>query len=160
MTEQTAGEQLEVHDTYERTESMAVSPDELFAYLSEPANTPDYLPPIREARMTGEEELHLEGTSPDGDFASEGYFRVYPEERRMEWGAEVSRRYSGWMIVRESGEQSCMLTVHLEFGPRSVEPDIQQRSGPDEDPLEESLTNTIMTIREKVGGRGGTAPGR
>ena len=89
---------------YERTQVVAASPDEVFAWVSDVGNMPRYLPPIIEASTyegesasgTPAERVRMRGEIPDrGEFESEGYLSVYESARRMEWGAEVSRDYSG-----------------------------------------------------------------
>ena len=45
----------------------------------------------------------------------------------MEWGAEARRDYSGWLTVANRGEGGSEVVVHLSFGERSVEPEMQER---------------------------------
>jgi hypothetical protein len=68
----------------------------------------------------------------------------------MEWGAEADRDYSGWLQVsgREDGKSE--VTVHLNFGERSVEDQIQQESREGRDPLEEALAATMESIRRQL----------
>ena len=47
----------------------------------------------------------------------------------MEWGAEVSRDYYGWLTLADgSGGDSSEVTVHFNFGSRTVEDEIQEES--------------------------------
>ncbi len=63
---------------------------------------------------------------PNGSsFGAEGYLAIDEHERRMEWGAESERDYSGWLTVGNHGEGGSEVVVHLSFGERSVEDDIQ-----------------------------------
>ena len=48
------------------------------------------------------------------------------DRRRMEWGAEVQRDYSGWLEVAEDADGQSQVTVHLNFGERSVEPEMRE----------------------------------
>ena len=154
---------------YEQTQVVAASPDEVFAWVSDVGNMPKYLPPIKEASIEGEsapgtpgERVRMRGEIPDrGEFESEGYLSVYESARRMEWGAEVSRDYSGWLTVAEADGGS-EVTVHLSFGERSVEGEIRQESGEDRDPLGEAVGATLESIRRQIeeGARGRSSPPR
>lgn len=42
------------------------------------------------------------------------------------------------------------MTVHLSFGERSVEGEIQDESGEDRDPLEETVGATLESIRRQI----------
>jgi hypothetical protein len=92
----------------------------------------------------------MRGEIPDRDeFESEGYLSVHESARRMEWGAEVSRDYSGWLTVAEADGGS-EVTVHLSFGERSAEGEIQEESGEDRDPLGEAVGATLESIRRQI----------
>ncbi len=147
-------------DAYERNRQISATPDELFAFLREPENLPKYLPPIHEAHAAGQGRVELEGDAPDGGHIhSEGYFRVRESERTMEWGAETQHTYSGRLEVRPSGDSASEVSVHLEFGPRSVEDEIQAKAGPERDAIEEALDATLESIRRQVeDGSGKVAP--
>ena len=109
----------------------------MFAWVSDVNNLPHYLPPIKSAELKdGGDRVWLKGEIPDqGEFENEGYFRVHEQERRMEWGAEVYRDYSGELSVSENGGGQSTVTVRLRFGPQTVEEDIQEQSDEDRDPF-------------------------
>ena len=65
-------------------------------------------------------------------------------------GAEVSRDYSGWLTVADDGAGGSEVTVHLSFGERSVEGEIQDESGEDRDPLDEAVGATLESIRRQI----------
>ncbi len=143
---------------YQKTQVIDRPADEAFAWLKDVSNLPHYLPPIKSAEIEGPsaegapgERVSLEGEIPDrGEFESKGYFSADEGERRMEWGAEADRDYSGWLQVsgREDGKSE--VTVHLNFGERSVEDQIQQESREGRDPLEEALAATMESIRRQL----------
>jgi hypothetical protein len=143
---------------YEQTQVIAASPDEVFAWVTDVGNMPGYLPPIKEAAIEGEsapgtpgEKVRMEGEIPDrGGFESEGYLSVDEGARRMEWGAEVSRDYSGWLTVADDGAGGSEVTVHLSFGERSVAGEIQDESSEDRDPLQEAVGATLESIRRQI----------
>jgi uncharacterized protein YndB with AHSA1/START domain len=144
-------------DVYERTETVAAEPDVVFDYLKEPSNLPRYLPPIEHAEVGSADHVELDGTAPGGEhFHNEGEFHVDADRRRMEWSADVGHTYSGWLEVSpDGGPDSSRVTVHLEFGPRSVQPEIQAQSSEDRDPTEEALGKTLEAIKRQVEGTGG-----
>ena len=104
--------------------------------------------------------MYLKGEIPDrGEFENEGYMKVDGSARTMEWGAEVYRDYSGQMEVTENGSgDSSNVTVRLWFGEESVEGDIQEASNEERDPLEESLTRTLESIKNQLEEGAGKEP--
>ncbi len=145
---------------YERTTEVEASPDEVFAWVSDVNNLPHYLPPIKSAELEdGGDRVWLRGEIPDqGEFENEGYFRVHEQERRMEWGAEVYRDYSGELSVSENGGGQSVVTVRLQFGPQTVEEDIQEQSDEDRDPLAESVDRTLESIKQQIEEGAGKEP--
>jgi uncharacterized membrane protein len=117
---------------YQQTQTIGAPAGEVFAWLSDVGNLPKYLPPVTDASVEGPsgeggpgQRLRATLEYPNGgSFDSEGYFSVDESARRMEWGAEVQRDYSGWLTVAEADGNSSEVTVHLSFGPRSAEPQI------------------------------------
>ena len=142
---------------YEQSKIVEAPPDEVFAWLSDVGNLPKYLPPIKEASIEGSsapgkpgQRLWLRGEIPNrGEFENEGYLSVDESDRRMEWGAEVSRDYSGQLTVAEHDGGS-EVTVNLSFGERSVEGEIEDESNEDRHPLEDGLAETLESIRRQI----------
>ncbi len=151
---------------YEQSETVAAPANEVFAWVSDVENLPKYLPPINEAGIEGSaaegspgERVKMLVEIPDrGEFESEGYFDVDAEARTMRWGAETGRDYSGRLTVAEAGDGQSEVTVHLPFGPRSVEGEIQEDSSEDRNPLEESLGATLESIQRQIEEGSGKLP--
>ncbi len=151
---------------YEQREAVAAPANEVFAWVSDVENLPKYLPPIKDAGIEGPaaagspgERVKMRVEIPDrGEFESEGYFDVDAAARTMRWGAETDRDYSGWLTVVEAGDGRSEVTVHLSFGPRSVEGEIQEDSAEDRNPLEESLGATLESIRRQIEEGSGKLP--
>ena len=151
---------------YEPSKTVAAPANEVFAWVSDVENLPKYLPPIKDAGIEGSaaagspgERVKMTVEIPDrGQFESEGYFDVDAEARTMRWGAETERDYSGRLTVAEAGDGQSEVTVHLSFGPRSVEGEIQEDSSDDRDPLEESLDATLESIRRQIEEGSGKLP--
>lgn len=151
--------------TYEDSTTISASPQEVFAFVSDVSHLPDYLPPIEDA---GERPL-AEGTETDPDvqdatgvhlvgevqgqhFENDGWFLADESARTLRWGAQTERTYSGRLEVTEDGD-GARLMVHLDFGPRSPEGDVQQ-SG-DRDLVHEALAATLQSVKQQVEGTGG-----
>ena len=143
---------------YQQTQAIDSPAEDVFAWLSEVGNLPKYLPPVTDASIEGPsaegapgQRLRATLEYPNGgSFDSEGYFNVDEGARRMEWGAEVQRDYSGWLTVAETDANSSEVTVHLSFGPRSAEPEIQEEAPEGRDPLEEGISATLESIRRQI----------
>ena len=146
---------------HERSITIERDPADVFSWVSRVENRPHYLPPIKEAATEGlaeavstGEKVRMKGEIPDrGEFEGEGYLSVDEEQRRMEWGAEIGREYSGWLTVSDAGQAGSgrsEVVVHLSFGETSQEPQIQEESSEERDPLEESLGATLESIRRQL----------
>ena len=146
---------------YEQSQAIDAPPEEVFAWLSDVANLPEYLPPVVASSAEGPSAegvpgqrirttLEYPGQEEARTFDAEGYLAVDERERRMEWGAEVGRDYSGWLTVANRGEGSSEVVVHLSFGERSAGPDIEERSPEGSDPLAEGISATLESIRRQI----------
>jgi hypothetical protein len=139
---------------YQQRHTIYRSADKVFNWLSRVENLPHYLPPVKEAWLEGPAAAGKPGqrvkmnVEIPGRYETEGegYFHADEEARRLEWGAEFSRDYSGWLTVEESAENECMVTAHLSFGPRSVEGEVQEESSQDRDPMAEGVSNTLERL--------------
>jgi len=144
---------------YEQSQTVEAPPDEVFAWLRDVDNLPKYLPPVTDASVRGSAaegspgqriRTTLEYPGGGGSFDAEGYLAVDEGERRMEWGAEGDRDYSGWLTVGNHGEAGSEVVVHLSFGERSAEGEIQEGSAEERDPLEEGISATLESIRRQI----------
>jgi uncharacterized protein YndB with AHSA1/START domain len=149
-----------VPQEYEQSQPIDAPPEEVFAWLSDVGNLPEYLPPWWPPRRRGPRSRASPArgsrrrSSTRGEegrtFDAEGYLAVKEAERRMEWGAEAGRDYSGWLTVANRGEGGSEVVVHLSFGERSVEPEMQERTPEGRDPLAEGISATLESIRRQI----------
>ncbi|MDP9380146.1 MAG: SRPBCC family protein [Chloroflexota bacterium] len=138
---------------YEHTQRIQASPEEVFAFVSDVSNLPKYLPTTKSAEPQGEERVRVQGEANGRRYDSDGYFRVDPVARRLEWGADEQGKYSGWLTV--SGEQSASeVTVHLSFGPATDLPERIEESSPGEQPIQQGLEASLASIQNLVEGHG------
>jgi len=150
-----------VPQEYEQSQAIDAPPEEVFAWLSNVANLPKYLPPVVASSAEGPSAegvpgqrirttLEYPGQEEGRTFDAEGYLAVDERERRMEWGAEAGRDYSGWLTVANHREGGSEVVVHLSFGERSVEREVQKRAPEDRDPLAEGISATLESIRRQI----------
>jgi hypothetical protein len=149
-----------VAQEYEQSQAIDATPKEVFAWLSDVDNFPDYLPPVVEASAEGPSTEGIPGQrirttleypgGEGGTFEAEGYLAVDERERRMEWGAEAGRDYSGWLTVANHGVGGSEVVVHLSFGEHSVEPEIEDQTPVGEHPLAEGISATLESIRRQI----------
>src|SRR5215204_3095662 len=145
---------------YEQSQAIDAPPEQVFAWVSDVNNLPDYLPPVVDSSLEGPAAEGVPGQrirttleypgEGRGTFEAEGYLAVDERERRMEWGAEAGRDYSGWLTVANYAEDASEVVVHLSFGERSAALGIQERASEDRDPLAEGITATLESIRRQI----------
>ena len=145
---------------YEQSQMIGASPEEVFAWLSDVGNLPEYLPPVVACAVVGPSaegvpgqriRTTLEYPGEEGrTFDAECYLAVDERERGMEWGAETGRDYSGWLTVADHGEGGSEVVMHLSFGERSAEPEIQERAPEGRNPLAEGISATLESIRRQI----------
>ena len=149
-----------VPQEYEQSQTIDAPPEEVFAWLSNVGNMPEYLPPVVASSTKGPSAEGVPGQRirttleyPGGDggtFEAEGYLAVDEGERRMEWGAEAGRDYSGWLTVANRGEGASEVVVHLSFGERSAGPEMREQAPEGHDPLAEGISATLESIRRQI----------
>lgn len=96
---------------YEQTASIDAEPDDLFDYLTDAKNMPDYLPILNEADVRGE-EVQVEADIHGDVQRAAGWVHVDELERRMEWGAQHGP-YHGWLQVDPGDLGGSLLTLHI-----------------------------------------------
>ncbi|MHA6626571.1 SRPBCC family protein [Pseudonocardia sichuanensis] len=130
---------------YEHRATVTADPEELFRYLSDVHNLPDYFSSMQDAEPTGEpshggDEVHVvadvEGTRREGD----AWIRTDPDRRTLTWGSEGPNSYHGELEVVgiESGSE---VTVRLHT---------ERADGPG---IRAGLEQTLATIKREIEGR-------
>lgn len=144
---------------YEQSQIIDAPPEQVFVWLSDVGNLPKYLPPVTDASIQGPSaegspgqrvRTTLQYPGGDGSFDAEGYLAVDEGERRMEWGAEAGRDYSGWLTVSGGASGGSEVTVHLSLGERSVEGDMQNQATNAQDMLAQGISETLESIRRQI----------
>ena len=156
----TEGARTVAQQEYEQSQAIDAPPEEVFAWLSDVDNLPKYLPPVIDSSVEGPSAEGVPGRrirttlkypgEGRGTFDAVGYLAVDERERRIEWGAEEGRDYSGWLTVANHGEGRSEVVVHLSFGERSAGPEIEERAPEGSDPLAEGVSATLESIRRQL----------
>ncbi|MDF3049068.1 MAG: Polyketide cyclase/dehydrase [Pseudonocardia sp.] len=140
--------------TYESSTTVAASPDELFTYLSDVHNLPEYFGAMKAAEPAG----RAEGDVPPGSEAvhsvaevdgqrreGEAWFRRDGSDCSISWGSEGPNDYHGELRIDGDGDGS-RVTVRLHT---------EHTEG---DRIQQGLEVTLANIKEKVEGHGSANP--
>jgi uncharacterized protein YndB with AHSA1/START domain len=140
---------------YERSRLVLASPEDVFAFVSDPRNLATFLPTVDTVEPREEGRVEVHGEVGGRNYEDDGWFRVDEARQRIEWGAD-ERTYSGWLTVARD-DAGTQVVAHLSLppyvthsgAPITGEPDI------DPDPIEESLEAALDSLRNLMEGRGG-----
>ena len=140
---------------YERSRLVQASPDEVFAFVSDPSNLATFLPTVDAVEPQAEDRVEVHGEVRGRTYEDDGWFRVDEARRRIAWGAD-ERTGSGWLTVA-GDDGGAQVVAHLSFAPY-VSPAGRPITGEpvdEPDPIEESLEAALDSLRNLMEGRGG-----
>lgn len=140
--------------TYESTTTVAASPDELYTYLSDVHNLPEYFAAMKSADPAG----RAEGEVPPGSEAvhtvaevdgerreGEAWFTRDADARSLRWGSEGPSDYNGELRVDDDrGSSRVTVRLHTEH----VE----------DARIQDGLETTLAKIKDEVEGHGRANP--
>lgn len=121
--------------THERSADVAAPPQQVYDYLADVANLPEYLPRMTEAHETGAQqvevtaELDLPDEPGSREVQGEAHFVTDPGRRVVRWGSEGDTDYGGQMDVTGDGPDTCTVTVRLHWhhgDPEHVDADLER----------------------------------
>jgi uncharacterized protein YndB with AHSA1/START domain len=140
---------------YERSRLVLASPEDVFAFVSDPRNLAAFLPTVDTVEPQEEGRVEVHGKVRGTTYEDDGWFHVDEARHRIEWGAD-ERTYSGWLTV--TGDNAgAQVVAHLSMppyvtpsgSPITGEPEI------DPDPIEESLEAALDSLCNLMEGRDG-----
>jgi len=102
-------------NTYDRKITMEVDPEHVFDFVSEPRNLPQFLPTVQRAEKLQGDGVRIQGLSHGHAYDTEGFFRVDRHKRRIEWGAQGDRVYSGWLQIREGDATPMVSEIEMQL---------------------------------------------
>jgi hypothetical protein len=84
-----------------------VTADALWAVVADPARLADWVPTMRLAQPSGNDEVHVEGESHGHQYSLDSLLRVDQAARQLHWGAERDDGYRGSLrvVARPSGSE-------------------------------------------------------
>jgi len=139
---------------YEHTLLVNASPDDVFDYISDVRNMPNYLPTTHHAESQGAGRVRVQGEVRGRTYDSDGWLRLDRTEHRMEWGSDGENQYSGWMEV-EGDASGSAVTVHLSFEPRPDQArQFEQQSGDADATIQQGLEAALQSIKAQCEGQG------
>jgi uncharacterized protein YndB with AHSA1/START domain len=140
---------------YERSRLVLASPEDVFAFVSDPRNLATFLPTVDTVEPREEDRVEVHGEVRGRTYEDDGWFHVDEARHRIEWGAD-ERTYSGWLTVAED-DAGAQVVAHLSMPPY-VTPSGRPITGEpeiDPDSIEESLEAALDSLRNLMEGRGG-----
>jgi hypothetical protein len=140
---------------YERSRRIQASENDVFAFLANVQNLPNFLPTVQSAEVIADDRIRMRGKNHGVAYADDGWIHIDPDRHRLEWGDD-EQTYSGWMAV--SGDDGASEVVaHLSLAPRfdqSGRP-LSGESPNQPDPVEEGLEAAMDSLRNLIEGRDG-----
>lgn len=126
---------------YHREIDIEVSADQAFAFVSNIANLPRFVPTTRKADVE-HGHIHIDGVAGGRPYHDDGQIYVDADQRVMRWGSGASA-YRGELSVSEGGAHTSRVAINLHFrdGDSHV-PDAQQ--------IEQSLDESMQRLREEL----------
>ena len=98
---------------YEHTATVHRDPDEVFAYLADVSNLPQYFDGLQDARSTGGESVHVVARVEGQTYEGEAWMHADGDARSMRWGSEGPSGYHGELFVVSVGDTEAKVTVTL-----------------------------------------------
>lgn len=140
---------------FEHSITINASSEQVFDYITDIRNMPDYMPTVREAMPQGSERVRLRGEVAGHSYDSDGHLHVDHNAMRMEWGSDGENQYRGWLQVADT-QGKTRATVHLSFVPRpDMARKMDEQAGDHDLAIQEGLEKALVSIRNKVEGVGG-----
>lgn len=143
---------------FEQSIDIAASAEQIFDFLADVRNVPQYLPTVRAAQPQQGERIRTQGQVGDHTYDSDGHFRIDRQARRLEWGSDGENDYGGWMEVQEQGQSQSQVTVHIHYAPapEMAEKMAEQSPGHSfEAAMNEGIGKTLESIKRICEGQGG-----
>lgn len=140
---------------YERSRRIEATEREVFDFISNLRNMPNYLPTVESAEKVADGRIRLRGKNDDAEFEDDGWINIDRDLHRIEWGND-EHTYRGWLKV-SGNNGSSQLVAHLSLEPR-YSPSGRPLTGEpakQPDPVEEGLEAAMDSLRNLIEGSGG-----
>ena len=137
---------------YERSRVIGAAPEQVFEFLSDVRNLPQYVPTTQHAEPQGPDRVRVQGQARGHRYDADGFFDRDEGAMRLEWGSDGEMRYRGQLQVEPDGDESSRVTVRLSFDPPK---EMAQGMGDPDSKIEEGLEKALESIQNHCEGRGG-----
>ncbi len=98
---------------YQRVLDISVPADAVFAFVSDLANFPHYLPTVHKAEPAGEGRVRIHGETHGHKYTADGNFKADKTLRTMEWDSDEPKGYSGSLTVQPGDVETSFSEVTL-----------------------------------------------
>lgn len=146
---------------YEHSLTIEAAPDEIFRFVADVSNLPKYLPTVHHAMSQGNERVRVQGEARGQAYDNDGFFRIDPRQRRMEWGSDGEQHYQGWLEVKPNGhagadgQPGSEVTIHLTFEPLpEMAQKLAQQTGDHSRTIQQGLEQALASIKNICEGHG------
>lgn len=99
--------------TYRHSARAEIPAVDLFAFLSEPRNLPQYFPQLTVAEPATGDEVRLEAGLQGRRVAGKAWLHTDAQFRTLSWGTENEDNHHGELHIGARGADSCEITAIL-----------------------------------------------
>lgn len=125
-----------------------VPADDVFAYVTNVTNMPQYLPTLKKATPLGDNRIQVVGEENGRPYEADGWYQVHEFERAMLWGSEGANRYTGDLEVMHLGN-GCQLSITLKFEPTdSMDPKLKEALAHRGEEIQNGLEQSLQSIKK------------
>ncbi|MEP7342318.1 MAG: SRPBCC family protein [Acidobacteriota bacterium] len=141
---------------YHQSKKVQAPVDQVFDFVAEIKNLPQYLPTVHKASPQAGERIQVEGEVGGHRYKSDGYFRVDRKNRRLEWGSDGENNYSGSLDVKEAGDAASEVAVNIQFDPKPELAKKFDEQGEDRHQvINDGINKALVSIKNICEGKGG-----
>ncbi|HEV2128733.1 MAG TPA: SRPBCC family protein [Thermomicrobiales bacterium] len=143
---------------YQRSRRIRVTPDSVFAFVTDVSNLPTYVPTVQSVETLTDGRIRVHGNTGGTSFEADLWTHVDHNQRGIEWGTDERDRH-GWMTVTAADDDADMTEVvaHVSWPPH-VNQDAAPLAGEraeEPDPIEDALEAALDSLRNILEGTGG-----
>lgn len=140
---------------FEQSITVAAPANDVFEFVSDGKNVPQYLPTVKSAQPQPGERIRTQGQVGDRSYDSDGHFRINKQAHRIEWGSDGENDYNGWLEVQDNGSRS-LVTVHIHYAPQpETLQRMSERGNSFESAMNEGISKALESIKRICEGKGG-----
>lgn len=143
---------------FEQSIEVHAPADQIFSFLADVKNVPQYLPTVRSAQPQQGERIRTQGQAGEHSYDSDGHFRIDQQAHRLEWGSDGENDYNGWMQVQDLGNSQSEVRVHIHYHPAAETAQHMAEQAPEqsfESAMNEGIAKTLESIKRICEGQGG-----